>query len=424
MNERIPEVKGSRGPKRFASLSLFQARRIALEAQGFGQTRPGRVTGRHIVALVKRLGLLQIDSVNVLVRAHFMPIFSRLGPYPVTLLDKLSSQRRGRAFFEYWGHGASLIPLSFFPLFRWRMQQASEGQEIYSGLAHFGREQKPFIEKVYQKVRQHGPVSAGQLERLLLPNKVSSPAGWWNWSKYKAALEWLFWAGQITTNFRKSFERIYDLTERVLPHDLVAAPQITGADAQRELVRMAVRALGVATERDLRDYFWLSVNDAKARVAELVEAGELFPVTVEAWRQPAFLDPAARIPRRLEAQALVSPFDPLIWERARTERLYGLRYRIEIYTPAHKREHGYYVLPFLLGDRFVARVDLKADRAARSLQVTAAHTENGCNPAEIVPPLLRELKQLASWLGLVKTLVFSRGDLAGPLKRALRASPG
>ena len=248
---------------------------------------------------------------------------------------------------------------------------------------------------------------------------MSSPAGWWNWSKYKAALEWLFWAGQITTSFRKSFERIYDLTERVLPHDLVAAPQITGADAQRELVRMAVRALGVATERDLRDYFWLSVNDAKARVAELVEAGELFPVTVEAWRQPAFLDPAARIPRRLEAQALVSPFDPLIWERARTERLYGFRYRIEIYTPAHKREHGYYVLPFLLGDRFVARVDLKADRAARSLQVTAAHTENGCNPAEIVPPLLRELKQLASWLGLVKTLVFSRGDLAGPLKRAL-----
>ena len=175
MNERIPEVKGSRGPKRFASLSLFQARRIALEAQGFGQTRPGRVTGRHIVALVKRLGLLQIDSVNVLVRAHFMPIFSRLGPYPVTLLDKLSSQRRGRAFFEYWGHGASLIPLSFFPLFRWRMQQASEGQEIYSRLAQFGREQKPFIEKVYQEVRQHGPVSAGQLERLLLPQGEQHP---------------------------------------------------------------------------------------------------------------------------------------------------------------------------------------------------------------------------------------------------------
>jgi uncharacterized protein YcaQ len=422
MNERIPEAKDSRRLKRFTSLSLLQARRIALEAQGFGQTRPGQVTGRRIVALVKRLGLLQIDSVNVLVRAHFMPIFSRLGPYPMTLLDKLSSKGRGRAFFEYWGHAASLIPLCFFPLFRWRMQQASEGQEIYSRLAQFGREQKPFIEKVYQEVRQHGPVSAGQLERLLLPNKASSTPGWWNWSEYKTALEWLFWAGRITTSFRKSFERMYDLTERVLPHELVLAPQITGADAQRELIRMAVRALGVATERDLRDYFWLSVNDAKARVAELVEAGDLLPVTVEAWRQPAFLDPAARIPRRLEAQALVSPFDPLIWERARTERLFGFRYRIEIYTPAHKREHGYYVLPFLLGDRFVARVDLKADRATRSLQVTAAHTENGCTPGEIVPPLLHELKQLALWIGLEKILVFSRGDLAGPLKRALGAS--
>lgn len=424
MNERIPEAKGFRRPERFASLSLSQARRIALEAQGFGRTQPGCVTGRHIVALVKRLGLLQIDSVNVLVRAHFMPIFSRLGPYPVTLLDQLSSKGRGRAFFEYWGHGASLIPLTFFPLFRWRMQQASEGQEIYSRLARFGREQKPFIEKVYQEVRQHGPVSAGQLERLLLPNKVGSTAGWWNWSEYKTALEWLFWAGRITTSFRKSFERIYDLTERVLPKELVSAPQIAGADAQRELIRLAVRALGVATESDLRDYFWLNVKDAKARVAELVEAGELFPVTVEGWRKPAFLDPAARIPRRLEAQALVSPFDPLIWERARTERLFGFRYRIEIYTPVHKREHGYYVLPFLLGDRFVARVDLKADRTARSLRVTAAHTENGCNPGEVVPPLLRELKQLALWLGLEKTLVFSRGDLAGPLKRALRAVPG
>jgi uncharacterized protein len=425
MNHRMTESNDSRLPTRFAreSLSLSQARQIALEAQGLGRTRPGRVTGRHIIALVKRLGLLQIDSVNVLVRAHFMPIFSRLGPYPVTLLDKLSSRGHRRAFFEYWGHGASLIPLSFFPLFRWRMQRASEGHGLYSSWARFGREQKRFIEMVYEEVRQRGPVSAGELERQLVANKVRGTAGWWNWSEYKTALEWLFWAGRITTSFRKSFERIYDLTERVLPPELVSAPRIAEIDAQRELIRAASRALGVATERDLRDYFRLNVNDAKARVAQLVESGELFPVTVEGWRQPAFLNPAARIPRRLDAQALVSPFDPLIWERVRTERLFGFRYRIEIYTPVHKREHGYYVLPFLLGDRFVARVDLKADRVARSLQVVAAHTENGCDPAKIVPPLLHELNQLASWLDLERILVFSRGDLAGSLKRSLRASP-
>lgn len=393
-----------------------------METQGFGITRPRRVTGRHIVALVKRLGLLQIDSVNVLVRAHFMPVFSRLGPYPAALLDELSSKRRRRAFFEYWGHGASLIPLPFFPLFRWRMQRASEGRDLYSSWARFGREQKPFIEMVYEEVRKRGPVSAGQLEQLLEPRKVGGLSGWWSWSEYKQALEWLFWAGRITTSFRKSFERIYDLMERVLPAELVSAPQIPEGDAQRQLIRMAVRALGIATESDLRDYFRLSVNDSKARVAELVEAHELLPVAVEGWRQPAFLNPAARIPRQLEAQALVSPFDPLIWERGRTERLFGFRYRIEIYTPAHKREHGYYVLPFLLADRFVARVDLKADRKTRTLQVVAAHAENGCKPAEILSPLLHELKQLARWLDLEKILVFKRGDLGNLLKRSVGPS--
>lgn len=421
MNLPVTPSKVFRLPKGLPgeSLSLSQARRTALAAQGFGMPRPGEVSSRHIVAIVKRLGLLQIDSVNVLVRAHFMPVFSRLGPYPATLLDHLSSKGRGRAFFEYWGHGASLVPLSFFPLFRWRMQRALEGQGLYSAWASFGREHKPFIERVYEEVRQRGPVSAGQLERLLETNKARGAGGWWNWSKYKRALEWLFWAGQITTSFRKSFERFYDLTERALPAELVSAPRMAEADAQRELIRVAARALGIATEGDLRDYFRLNVHDAKARVMELVESGELFPVAVEGWRQPAFLNPAARIPRQLEAQALVSPFDPLIWERARTERLFGFRYRIEIYTPVHKREHGYYVLPFLLGDQLVARVDLKADRSTRTLQVVAAHAENGCDPTGIVPPLLRELKQLASWLDLEKTLIFRRGDLAGLLKRAV-----
>ena len=390
-----------------------------MEAQGLAITRPERVTGRHIIALVKRLGLLQIDSVNVLVRAHFMPVFSRLGPYPATLLDELSSKGRRRAFFEYWGHGASLIPLPFFPLFRWRMQQASEGRGLYSSWARFGRERRPFIERVYEEVQRHGPVSAGQLERLLETDKVAGTTGWWSWSEYKKALEWLFWAGRVTTSFRKSFERIYDLTERVLPAELVSAPRIVEVNAQRELIRIAVRALGIATENDLRDYFRLSVNDAKARVAELVEARELLPIAVEGWRQPAFLNPVARIPRQLEAQALVSPFDPLIWERARTERLFGFRYRIEIYTPVHKREHGYYVLPFLLGDRFVARVDLKADRRTRTLQVVAAHAENGCKPAEILSPLLLELRRLARWLDLEKMLILNRGDLAGLLKRSV-----
>jgi hypothetical protein len=362
--------------------------------------------------------MLQIDSVNVLMRAHYFPLFSRLGPYPVKLLDEASYSRNHRRFFEYWGHEACLLPLEAFPLLRWRMERAGNLVGIWRGLASLAESRPDFIEGVIEIVKRHGPAGASEVERYLAEERPRGSRGWWGWTDTKAALEFLFWCGRITTATRRNFERIYDLTERVIPHEILTAQAPSFEDAQRQLIRIAARALGLSTESDLRDYFRLGTEEARARIAELVETGELLPVIVQDWK--AYLHRDAKIPRRVHAQALISPFDPLIWERKRAERLFGFRYRIEIYTPVQKREHGYYVLPFLLGDRLVARVDLKADRKLGQLHVLSAHEEPGVDRSMVAEALSGELALLAKWLGLDGIYVAERGNLAAPVKLALK----
>jgi uncharacterized protein YcaQ len=389
-----------------SGISLREARALALVAQGFAAARPAaRLVKRSaLTGLARRLSALQIDSVNVLVRSHYLPAFSRLGPYDRDALDSLALGA-DRALFEYWGHEASLLPVELHPLLRWRMDRARHGHGIWRGVAKFGREQQPFCEAVLEEIRTRGPIGVSELG-----SGGKRRAGWWGWSHGKIALEWLFWTGQITTHSRRRFERVYDLTERTLPGQVIARPTPSIEDAQRELVRISMRAMSVATERDLRDYFRLPTADAKARISELVEAGELQPAAVEGWKQAAYLDPSAgmaKSPRSADRRALLSPFDSLIWERDRTERLFGFRYRLEIYTPRHRREHGYYVLPFLLGDRLVARVDLKSDRLRSTLRVLRAHLEPDVSRDEVTEPLREELQSLGRWLGLER-LVLSR----------------
>ncbi len=391
-------------------LSGREAAKIALAAQGFDRARRvGSKTRRHVDQVVAQTGLLQIDSVNVLMRAHYLPLFTRLGIYDPALLDAAAWGRR-RTLFEYWGHEASLLPITIQPFMRWRMARAERFDGIYGGIANLVREKPGFVETIYREVEQRGPVAAGDLDRA--NHKGSS---WWGWTETKIALEYLFWAGRITTASRRGFERLYDLTDRVIPEAIRAIATPSEADAQRHLVSVAARALGVATESDLRDYFRLDLADIKARIAELVEAKRLTPVAVEGWRQTAYLDADAANPRRIAAQALVSPFDPLVWERDRAQRLFGFRYRLEIYTPAHKREFGYYVLPFLLGDRLVGRVDLKAERKTGVLRVAAAHLESHANAERTAQALTKELSTMAGWLGLNRVVVEPRGDLAPAL---------
>lgn len=399
--------------RRRETLSAATARRIALAAQGFADGRPEVPAGvRQIRRMVDRLGLLQIDSVNVLVRAHYLPLFSRLGPYDTAALDRLAWGGRKRTLFEYWGHEASLLPLATQPLLRWRMARAALGTAGFKGwVVRYGEERRAFIEAVRRQIEDRGPLSAADLTE-----GGKSAGKWWGWSEGKQALEWLFIAGQVTTAGRRgAFERVYDLTDRVIPADVLALPTPDDGDAQRTLLRIAARALGVATEYDLRDYFRLRPEDTKARLAELVEAGGLLPVKVEGWSRTAYLDPQAHFARKIEARALLVPFDPLVWERDRAERLFGFRYRIEIYTPAAKRQYGYYVLPFLLGEHLAARVDLKADRVTSRLLVHAAHVEDGAKPADIAEPLRAELRLMADWLGLETVAITPAGSLGRAL---------
>jgi uncharacterized protein YcaQ len=380
-------------------ISGTAARRIALAAQGFGADRPsGSLNAGHVRRAVDRLGLLQIDSVNVLTRAHYLPLYSRLGNYDSALLDTLAWGRRSkRGLFEFWAHEASLLPVDAHPLWRWRMQRAAAAAGDGKNKLHvFAREKRDYIDAVRRQVRDRGPLAASELD-----GDTGKKGPWWGWSDAKFAMEWLFFAGEVTTATRRgAFERVYDLTERVLPAEVLALPTPSAEDAQRELLRRSARALGIATEADLRDYFRLGVADTKARLAELVEAEELTLAEVEGWNKPAYLDPAARQPRKASARALLAPFDPLIWERGRTERLFDFRYRIEIYTPVAKRKHGYYVLPFLLGDRLVGRVDLKSDRANSRLIAHAIHHEKGVSAKTVEGPLREELRLMADWLGL------------------------
>jgi uncharacterized protein YcaQ len=390
------------------TLSADQARRIALAAQGFAEPRPtGKIDTRHLRRVLDRMALLQIDSVNVLVRSHYLPVFSRLGPYPRELLDRLSWGRRAE-LFEYWGHAASLIPLRLQPDLRWRMER-NRGRD--SSWAQAVRTKPELLDRVRRLVAEQGPIGAGATGET----RPNTPGSMWNWHDGKIALEYLFVTGEVMTAGRPHFERLYDLSERVLPAEILAAPTPSVEDAQRELVRVSARAHGVATLADLYDYFRLRADSTKLRIAELVDSGELLPVRVQGWKDPAWLWAEAKLPRRVSARALLTPFDPVVWERARTERIFDFRYRIEIYTPEPKRIYGYYVLPFLLGDRLVGRVDLKADRPARVLQVRAAWSEHPSPPPEVAQELALELADLARWLGLDSVAVWPKGDLAPAL---------
>lgn len=392
-------------------VSAAAARRIALAAQGFAGDRPEKATNLgHVRRAIDRLGLLQIDSVNVLTRAHYLPLFSRLGNYDSAHLDQLAWGRKSRrGLFEFWAHEASLLPLDTHHLWRWRMERAAKAEGDGKGKLHiFARANRRFIEDVRRQLRDKGPLAASDLE-----GDTGKKGPWWGWSDAKYAMEWLFFAGEVTTATRRgAFERVYDLTERVLPADILSKPTPSPEEAQRELLRRASRALGVATEFDLRDYYRLGVADTKARLAEMVEEGELLPVQVEGWKHAAYLDntlgKGAHQPRKVEARALLAPFDPLVWERDRTERIFDFFYRIEIYTPVAKRKHGYYVLPFLLGDRLVGRVDLKSDRANSALIAHAIHYEKGVLARDVYGPLKEELRLMADWLGLER-LVLPRG---------------
>lgn len=392
-----------------ADLSAREARRLALMAQGFRAGRPASPERPEILKILRRLGVVQIDSVNVLARSHYLPVFSRLGPYPPAVLEE-AAWGGPRALFEYWMHEASLAPLELQPLLRWRMEDAAGGVGVWRGVAAFLRSQGDFIDRVLAEIRDRGPLSAAELGL-----GAKGAGGWWGWGEGKRALEALFWTGRLTTAGRRgAFERVYGLPEQVHPQHLFDRPTPDRSEAQRDLVRIAAGAQGVATLADLRDYFRLPAADARLRVAELVEAGDLLPVRVEGWRSPAFLAPSADRPRPVTAEALLSPFDNLIWFRDRAERLFDVRIRLEIYTPAPHRVHGYYVLPFLEGETITARVDLKADRKGRRLLVQAAHAEPAAGP-QTPGSLARNLRRMAGWLGLESVSVVPRGNLARPL---------
>ncbi|WP_313651215.1 winged helix-turn-helix domain-containing protein [Pseudomonas soli] len=380
------------------SLSLAQARRLALSAQGFGKSPAHPPTLANLKRMLQRLGVVQIDSVNALVRSHYLPLFSRLGDYPADLLDQLAwGKRRQRRLFEYWGHEASLLPLELYPLMRWRMADAADGKGIYRQLANFGRERREVIDRVLAAVQERGALGAGSLS-----TREERAGPWWDWSEEKHALEWLFAAGEVTVAGRRGFERLYDLPERVLPAEILDQAQPSEAEAHQGLLLHAAGALGVATEQDLRDYFRLSPQQSKAALAVLVEGGRLQACAVQGWKQPAYVADVPRIPRRIEASALLSPFDSLVWARDRTERLFDFRYRLEIYTPAHKRVYGYYVLPFLHDGRIAARLDLRAERAHGRLAVHAVHEEaTGLDEAGY-QALALSLQKLANWLGLAQ----------------------
>jgi len=390
-------------------LSAGQARRMALAAQGLNRSRPEAGTDRrHLRRVLQHTNALQIDSVNVLTRAHYLPAWSRVGSYSRDALDRMAY--RDRELFEYWGHEAALLPIAMHPLWRWQMKRAERLVDRWGHIQQVLRDAPGLVDHVLALVRDTGPVSARDIAQV----ESRSKENWgWNWSREKTVLEYLFYAGFVTTADRRNFERVYDVTERVIPPAVLELPTPSEEEAHRQLLLIAARSCGVATLADLADYYRLRVPLARPRVAELVEDGRLAEVAVAGWRAPAYVVPGTPVPRRANARALLVPFDPLIWARERTERLFGFRYRIEIYVPAHKRIHGYYVLPFLLGDALVARVDLKADRQAGLLRVQSAWAEPGA-PACTADALTEELGALGAWLGLDGVVASGRGSLALP----------
>jgi uncharacterized protein YcaQ len=399
------------------SLRLSEARRIALHAQGLNDPRPtGRVDRRHFRRVLDRVGLVQIDSVNVLTRSHELPFLARLGPYPrPALSDWLWGSGE---MFEYWGHEASLLPVELHPLLRWRMRD----DHAWDGVLRLAARRPKLVGQLLDAVQERGPVTLGELEHLGDANKRAKPApgNMWNWSDAKKAVELLFWKGDVSAvRNPASFGRHYVLPDRVVPPAILGAPTPTDDDAQKALLLRAARSHGIGSARHLADYHRLNIVTSRRLLAELAADGALRPIEVQGWRQPAFLHPDAVLPRWVRASALLSPFDSLVWERERVEALFGFRYRIEIYVPAAQRVHGYYVLPFLHDGDLVARVDLKADRQAGTLRVRAAHAEPTFNPDKSMPALVDRLAELATFLGLTDIAVEAKGDLAPALDHAL-----
>ncbi len=395
--------------RKLERLSKRQARRVALVAQGFRDPRHTTPTMRTFSRTLARTAVLQIDSVNVLQRAHYMPLFSRMGPYDTELLRR-AAERRPRRVVEYWAHVAAYMPVELWPVMQHRMREFRERGHEWTAIRH----DHDLVDSLMAEVRERGASTARDLDDGLPRARTH----WgWNWSESKKVLEYLFAAGELAISGRNSqFERVYDLPERVIPPAVLARPTPSDTDAHLELVRRAARAHGVATERCLSDYFRMRQDQTRPAVQTLVESGELLPVRVEGWNRPAYLHRDAALPRRVHARALLSPFDPVVWLRSRAEQLFDFHYRIEIYVPEHQREYGYYVLPFLLGDELVGRVDLKADRKQGVLRVMAAWSEPAA-PPETAAELAAELRSTADWLGLDGIVVEPRGDLAAGLAR-------
>ena len=400
-------------------LSADQARRVAVAAQGFAEAKPaGAVTRAHVRRVVSRIQVLQLDSVSVAVRAHYAPVFSRLGPYDRDVVDRAAwshSAKSPRLLVEYWAHEAALMAVDDWPLMRWRMREYTHGRwgtEIV-------KKNAKLAENIVAAVAELGPSTAGQIETHLESEPRGRKGPWWDRSDTKWVAEALWSSGVLTTATRVGFARHYDLTERVLPPEVVAR-EVDDAEAIRELALRAATALGVATEADIRDYFRLGAKQLKPAIAALVAEGELEPVEVDGWRAPAYLRAGQLVPRRDRGTALLCPFDPLIFFRPRVERLFNFHYRIEIYVPQPMRQFGYYVWPFLLDGKLVGRVDLKAERASDALNVVGAFTEPGQTPAQVAPALAAELRAMASWLGLAHVTVGERGDLARALRIVLR----
>jgi len=394
------------------TLTNAQARRIALASQGFADQRPrGRVDRRHLRRVLDRVGVIQIDSVNVLVRSQELALFARLGPHPRTLIEDAT---RDGELFEYWVHEASHVPTEHYHLHRWRMSEPFP----WPGFRRRMEQQADYIERVYQRIVDEGPLVSGDLEA-----RVGKKGSWWDYDDGKVALEALFYLGRITARRRPNdFARVYDLPERVIPAEAIARPAPGAHEARKELLVLAAKHHGVGTLQDLADYHRLTPTRCKPLLTELVEEGRLIPVTVREWDRPAYLHPDARPRRQIRARSLLSPFDPVVWNRERTLRMFGFHYRIEIYTPAPKRRYGYYVLPFLLGEDLVGRVDLKADRANGALLVQSAWIEPGRDGGEVAAELMEELRLMASWLELDRIQVTGRGDLGPSLQRHSAAS--
>ena len=398
-------------------LTAVQARRIAVAAQGFNEPRPGGpITRAHLKKLISRIQVLQLDSVSVAVRAHYAPVFSRLGPYDRDVLDRAAwGPRSSRLLAEYWAHEAALMAVDDWPLLRWRMRQYRHGRWGPHRFHEALKANPRLVDDVVAAVAELGPSTAGQIEAHLAAEPRRKKGTWWTRSDTKWVAEALFSSGVLTTATRVGFARHYDLVERVLPPEVLAR-KVDDDEAVRELMLRAAGALGVGTEADLRDYFRLSAQQAKPAIAELLAAGEIERVDVDGWPAPAYLRAGRTVPRRDSGTALLCPFDPLIFFRPRVERLFGFHYRIEIYTPAAKRQYGYYVWPLLLDGQLVARVDLKADRATDSLRVVGAFAEPDAPRSRVAAALAGELGSMASWLGLGGFSVSTRGDLAADLR--------